>query len=360
MNEQCMFCGKPIVDENKTYEHVIPQWLIKLTGEINRNIMFLPFITDSKPIHIPFKELCFPAHKKCNNEYSRLENKTQIIINKILHSEPVTNIEINTLLKWFDKVRIGLWIGYNSKIPVDKQVKPHFYINQRINKEDRILIIEKTYNTGNRINFCGAESPLFKFMPSAFLLCINDYVFINASAPILCSHNLGFPSFDCFSQDDKGHLQASKVVCPRNKLKVPVIKFLPVNNNSIILYQAIFKELETLKSEYVQDHSINYEAGIGGVFVQHGISTPIYLNFEEVCNITPNTISTNLPEAAINVCKLQNHILLNQNKHFSQTKEQNEQCYNWIGLNNEYIKHLQTTMENFIKSNFFLPFEINH
>lgn len=347
MDNICIFCGKPINKADRTDEHIIPQWLIKQTGDPNRKVMILPFITDSKPEHINFIDLCFPAHKSCNNEHTKLENKAKRIINKILKSTPVNSNEINSLLKWFDKVRIGLWLGYNSLLAPGRKIQPHFYINQRLNKSDRILIIEKMYNLGNRVNFCGAESPVFKHMPSAFLLCINDYVFTNASTPGLCSHNLGFPSNDCFYFDKDDGLQCKKVVLPRNKLKEPIIKYLHNSKNAIVIYQAIFKDIRqderVYGSSYVKAHSLDYDNGIGGIFVQYGVSTPTYLDVKHICNITPQTVCTTLPESVIRVCKLQNNIVLNNKKHYS-TQKHKDEIYNWVALNNEYIKYIQSTI----------------
>ena len=36
MEKRCIFCGK--VPETKTKEHVIPQWLINMTGDPKRNL----------------------------------------------------------------------------------------------------------------------------------------------------------------------------------------------------------------------------------------------------------------------------------------------------------------------------------
>lgn len=346
MAEKCIFCGKPISDSERTDEHVIPQWLINQTGKPDRTITFLSFVTDSSPENISLNNLSFPAHKKCNNERTDFENKAKRVINKVLNSELVNTNDINLLLKWFDKVRIGLWLGYNSKLTEDKRVIPHFYINQRINKADRILIIEKMPDFGDRINFCGAESPVFKYMPSAFLLCINGYIFTNASTIGLCSHNLGFPSFDCFSEGTNGQLEAKEIVRPKNKLKEPIIKYLKSNKNSVIIYQPIFKGLlehcQEKDMSYAKEHSLDYKNGIGGIFIQHDLSTPIYL--QNTCNITPSTIGTTLPEAVIKVLKLQNDIVLDNKKHSLMTKEQLDKTYKWIALNNEYIKKLKIGM----------------
>lgn len=348
MNNTCIFCGKPISKADKTYEHIIPQWLIKQTGDPNRKVMILPFITDSKPEHINFTDLCFPAHRSCNNEHAKLENKAKSTINKILKSASVNANEINSLLKWFDKVRIGLWLGYNSMLHPDKQIKPHFHINQRANKADRILIIEKMHHLGDRVNFCGAEAPIFKYMPSAFLLCINDYIFTNASTHGLCSHNLGFPSFDYLATGANGQLESSKIVLPRNKIKEPVIKYIKTNKDSIIIYQVIFKEIlqycHECGSAYVQEHSLDYKNGIGGIFVQKGISIPTYLAVNDVCNITPQTVCTTLPESVIRVCELQNNIVLDTKRHNLMTKDQKDKTHKWIATNNEYIKYLQSKM----------------
>jgi len=78
----CVFCGqKP---ENKNKEHVLPKWLIKLTGKPNRQINiglnFSDFKKDTeiKERKYSINSFTLPACEKCNTEYENLEKKLNL------------------------------------------------------------------------------------------------------------------------------------------------------------------------------------------------------------------------------------------------------------------------------------------
>ena len=100
----CIFCGKK--PENKNMEHVIPQWLIKLTGREKKDV-FENFPVSHK--HLTFMQYKFPACEKCNSEYSDLESKVRPVVVAILEGKPISGEQISLLLDWFDKVCVGVW-----------------------------------------------------------------------------------------------------------------------------------------------------------------------------------------------------------------------------------------------------------
>ncbi|QNF21626.1 hypothetical protein FT688_20720 [Aeromonas hydrophila] len=143
----CVFCGKKPSNKNK--EHIVPKWLIELTGDKNRQILAGRDWSDGslKERVFSFSSFTLPACKLCNSEYGILEGETKPIILNIINNKEVSHDDINKLLDWFDKVRIGLWF---STIVLNKNhngIKPHFYISDRIGKSDRALLIYK--NTEN-------------------------------------------------------------------------------------------------------------------------------------------------------------------------------------------------------------------
>jgi hypothetical protein len=193
----CVFCGeKP---ESKTKEHVIPKWLIELTGDLNRIITLgiswnhLMKENEIKELKFSFNSFQFPACKSCNEDFSKLEGLIKPIIEKILSDKYITVPEIDILLDWFDKVRVGLWLGFlfleKGLIPVN----PKFHITRRIGDKDRSLAIYKFVDTKKGIQFGGANLPCFSFNPSCFSLTINNYLFLNISHDFIYSKNLGFP-----------------------------------------------------------------------------------------------------------------------------------------------------------------------
>ncbi|MBQ8041729.1 MAG: hypothetical protein IJ273_00175, partial [Alphaproteobacteria bacterium] len=65
MAKFCVFCGNP--PENKNAEHIIPQWLIEMTGNKSRQCHLGPITPNGS---IEFGAFKFPACERCNSEFS--------------------------------------------------------------------------------------------------------------------------------------------------------------------------------------------------------------------------------------------------------------------------------------------------
>ena len=269
----CIFCGKK--PEHKNMEHVIPQWLIKMTGRENKDV-FENFPASHK--HLPFMQFKFPACEKCNSQYSNLEAKVRPIMADLLEDKPISGAQADLLLDWFDKVRIGLWLVEMCYDPeLKKHVQPNFYIDSRIAKADRVLSIKKiNMKPGEQgIYFAGTQSPLFHYFPSAFALMINDHYFTNISNISLVAPRVGFP-----------YLQNAQTICPfspemlcslkpgRHKVTNPIVKEFIPNPDSITFYQPIVRDANAnswiLNDEYALNHCYDAAEGRGGIFVQKG------------------------------------------------------------------------------------------
>ena len=59
-----------------------------------------------------WSSLVFPSCKRCNDKYSRLENQVKELVIRLVAREPIKVVQYLPVLDWFDKVRIGLWLGY--------------------------------------------------------------------------------------------------------------------------------------------------------------------------------------------------------------------------------------------------------
>lgn len=73
----CVFCGERPVSKNR--EHVIPQWLIAMTGDPNREVT-IGLDLNSTPLkrrRFAFKSFTFPACEQCNERFSGLETRTR-------------------------------------------------------------------------------------------------------------------------------------------------------------------------------------------------------------------------------------------------------------------------------------------
>jgi hypothetical protein len=293
----CVFCGnKP---ENKNKEHIIPQWLIKLTGDPNRKInLGIDFTAFRKNGEFKLREFSFisfqfPACTTCNDKYSDIEAKTKLIVEKILRKDYIANEEINTLLDWFDKVRVGLWLG---ALLLDREiapVNPSFHIEKRIAEKDRCLFVYEMNDNLQGIQFIGFNAPAFLFSPSCFSLCINNFYFLNISTDFLFSKNIGFPfpHKSLYNQDD-GRI-ISELSKGLEKIKIPLIKrHYLTTKPSIEIYQPIIpsKMIEFIdhdsnvwNTEYVKANCTNHTNGLGKIFYMNGRELVSLEEDEEIC-----------------------------------------------------------------------------
>lgn len=271
----CIFCGQPPKDKN--LEHVIPQWLIRMTGREHKDV-FTHFPEEHR--HLNFLQFKFPACTACNTKYAELEAKIKNIMEKIFAEQSISGEEISLLLDWFDKVRVGMWLSemfYNPKLK--HEIQPHFFIDSRVGKADRFLSIRKyseSSPTNKGIYVGGTNTALFNYCPSAFTMIINNYYFINASSHNLVSPRVGFPTIAApkVIDKDKGVYECD-IVKGRGKIVNPIIKDFAMDKDAITFYQPIYKDFVSFpdypKDEYLLNHSYDTANGIGGVFVQKGI-----------------------------------------------------------------------------------------
>jgi len=196
MEKFCVFCGRKPIDKNK--EHVIPLWLIKATGDPDRQIV-LGTLFGEHPIDRPklmaFDQLTFPACSTCNAAGATLESAVRPVVFKMLKEERVSGAELTILMDWLDKIRIGLWLGqyhYLSKNPLSSP-PPFTYINRAIGACDRMLHILEAYPEERGLVISGTESSAFGMQPYCFGLTINQFSFVYLSFPFCVSRALGIP-----------------------------------------------------------------------------------------------------------------------------------------------------------------------
>lgn len=75
MKKVCIFCGKR--PDEKTKEHVIPAWLIKMTGDPKRMANFSSgFVRSSiwPSRQFSYDQFVFPACNRCNEKFAHLES----------------------------------------------------------------------------------------------------------------------------------------------------------------------------------------------------------------------------------------------------------------------------------------------
>lgn len=310
MTKSCVFCGK--VPEKKSREHVIPQWLIKMTGDINRSAYFGVDLSPEKIIKgnynhriFSFGSFHFPACGECNTRFSLLEDSAHNTIQKIFDRTEISGIEANDLLDWFDKVRVGLWLGYNS---LNKNIfvqKPNYHIITRLGTQDRMLIILKKEKSKNRLIFTGSSEVGFLLWPSCLSMAINNYYFINLSHPFLFAKRLGFPfPKKTFSYQNTNF---TKIVMETGleKIQMPIID-KKIKFPSTVIFQPCFnlhqlKEVEHLyDTEYVKNHCMSYKDGMGNIIVpENDVDYIEYGRDDFITDIGENTLSSALSDVDV-------------------------------------------------------------
>ncbi|MBX3036022.1 MAG: hypothetical protein KF758_03830 [Anaerolineales bacterium] len=273
MEKFCVFCGnKP---KNKNNEHIIPKWLIELTGDSNRMVDFGP-LWNSKTQNLEFRKFAFdqfqfPACEDCNIKYSDFETKAKNIIEKLLNEEELNNEDFLTFLDWLDKIRVGLWLGYNYLQKNLSDVYPNYHISKRIGIKDRAIFIYKSDSKQLGINFAGANTPAFQYLPTCFNLRINQFCFFNLSTDFLISKNLGLPYSKEAYYTDSQEIQFV-VEGGRNRILYPLIK-IAYDKKCSEIYQSIYSHniksnIEYLyNNDYTKSISKNFEKGIGKVLI---------------------------------------------------------------------------------------------
>lgn len=266
----CVFCGKEPDSKNK--EHVIPQWLMNHVGVAGKKVRFGFDKATGKPREFTYKSFTFPACEKCNSAFSNLEKKAKPILLRLLSEEELSKKDFHCLLDWFDKVRIGLWLGFYY---LDKNyggISPKFHIQRRIGSQDRMLHIVKVKNDEMELSFRGCDSIAFHFVPSCFSIIINNYCFYNISFPFLIARRIGFP-FPVESYMREDGLSDYFLTVGRHRIMRPLLKKqFPFKGTGI--YQPIFSAAITDKdngfhdTDYVREHCLSFQDGIGDIFIE--------------------------------------------------------------------------------------------
>jgi hypothetical protein len=279
LSKVCIFCGNTPTDKNK--EHVIPQWLIRATGDPTRNV-YLGRDWSSPELKqriYRFSAFTFPACEACNSEFSTLEASAKRIIEQLLAMKPASASDFDILLDWFDKVRVGLWIGLLYLNKNFRDIDPQYYIKSRIATRDRLLVIYRDQNELDGISICGVESPIFQVMPACFGLSVNNLHFFNASTEDLLAKFLGFPYLinRKLSKDREGF---SADIAPSSKTVLPNLIPYSIPAGGTAILQGIIPP-EQRGSPEVSDPFLisncrDYANGRGHIFMQQMGAAALY------------------------------------------------------------------------------------
>lgn len=266
MAKTCVFCGEKPHEKSK--EHIIPKWLIEFTGDLKRVIQL-------GEKNIAFDQMTFPACDKCNNEFSDLEGKCKVALLKIFDEKEILEEDLNNLLDWFDKVRIGIWLlslrMVNFFPEFTEDFEPKFHIKTRVRKADRLLKIKKLNNSRKGINVIGTITPHFLTTPSCFGLIINNYLFTNISYSLLFNDKLGFPKIKKILFDENLNMSVS-LSNSAGKIKRPIVLDI-LENSCTTIFQPIVPAPAVKFMDKSRKEKLLYKPyteGIGRFFIFDG------------------------------------------------------------------------------------------
>lgn len=240
----CVFCGgKP---QRKTNEHVVPRWLIELTGNPKREISIGPLVgrptdNDTGILRLPFDRLCFPACQTCNERFGQLEARVKPIVTSLLKGQPISAQGFDTLLDWLDKVRVGLWLGYHQYLDRNYWgVNPHFHIMRRVGAADRVLLIYKAAEQSPGLRFVGVNTPAFAHVPSCFTLVVNNLFLLDVSSIFLVAEQVGLPYPESLELMEDEHIQTT-LVPGKETISYPLFTFV-YDDRCTAIAQGVFSD----------------------------------------------------------------------------------------------------------------------
>lgn len=184
----CIFCGEE--PKHKSKEHIFPQWLLKFTGANKGKVSIGSNWSTGKQIYFDWMSYTLPACQDCNSTFGEIEGKIKIIMHNIADDKDITGADAELLLDWFDKIRLGAWLGikqHNNKV---FSMDPNFHINHRVRTTDRFLSVTNTYRTEKLFNVSGINGLGFMVSPTAFTLFVNNLIFVNCSLDFAVSEKL--------------------------------------------------------------------------------------------------------------------------------------------------------------------------
>lgn len=273
MRKFCVFCGEKPVGKNK--EHIIPQWLIKYTGDPKR--ITLLGKKGGKEIKFSWLNFVFPACEECNSNFGNIEAKIQSILVKLDNEKSVTHNEINLFLDWLDKIRIGMWLGH--AMLQNKDFEPNFFINNRIASKDRLCLIYKLNDSEQGIGIIGTDTPVFEHTPSCFSIIINNMIFFNYSKEFILSKNLGFPYPDTYSYNSGSQVKINKFVPGEYEIKFPIVDG-KIIKPAVKFYQSIINGQHDLKRPFAGTGRSYFNSNCF-IYNNNLIQSRIYLSDEQ-------------------------------------------------------------------------------
>lgn len=189
----CVFCGKPVGKAARSREHVLPMWMLRATGDPNRVIKIESDPVTGADVLRPASTFHFPACKPCNERYGKtLEAPAKRAVEALMTGKSLAVSQCYWLLDWLDKVRVGLWLGYNMLHK--EEFAPKFRIDQRIGIKDRVAIVSIDPDDDTKgFGLGGMDNQIFRTSQAGMFLKINNLRILSLSLDGFVSHYAGMP-----------------------------------------------------------------------------------------------------------------------------------------------------------------------
>jgi hypothetical protein len=189
----CVFCGKPVGKAARSREHILPMWLLRATGDPNRLIKIETDPITGKDVCRPASTFHFPACQPCNEHYGKtLEVRAKKAIETLIAGKSLEVSQCYSLLDWLDKVRVGLWLGYNMLHK--EQFAPRFRISQRLGTKDRVAIVSVDPQDHSKgFAFGGLDNQIFRTSQAGMFIRINNARILSVSFDGVISRFAGMP-----------------------------------------------------------------------------------------------------------------------------------------------------------------------
>jgi len=272
MKKKCIFCGEPPQQKNK--EHILPKWLLKLTGFDQKEASIGSDFVTGKEFIFNILNFTMPACTKCNTNFAKTEAVVKPAMEKLLIDDFIDLAELTLLLDWFDKIRLGLQIAVLYLNNKNFELEPRHYINRRVGLKDRSLSITNTYDGSTTLAWTGVNTHAFLRSPNCFAIKINHLIFVNCSLDFLLSEKLGYP-YPKWQVDNPFTGKTDMLLVSGTRKLAKTIYQTPLYPPNVLVCQAIFKEALAINNglyddPYVRLNSLDFVRGLGKVAVYQG------------------------------------------------------------------------------------------
>jgi hypothetical protein len=275
----CVFCGGAPSAKNK--EHVVPRWLLELTGGVRNRRAYFGRQWSSAGLEkrtYPWQSFTFPACESCNTRWSRLEGAVTVTMQAMIEGSALGAADLVTVMDWFDKLRVGLWLGMYYLNTNYRSIIPQFHIDDRVRAADRALLIYKASEPVKGISMVGIDSPIFHSMPSVMYFVINQFHFISLSKPYLLAERFGWPTLNnARAKDIDTDGFFADLVPGTGKVALAILDTLPQAVGTA-LFQPIAPHSSRDDAPYAERHVIETsqagEKGLGKLFIGNEHTSP--------------------------------------------------------------------------------------